>query len=365
MDALRSALGGVALALVSASCAPSRRVSPADGRVRREGAFDLRRPDAPRFAWPAAGVTLRFHGTGLRVELTDVPNPDDTPATDWLAVSVDALPPRALALRRGRHAYPLAEGLAAGDHVVRLRKRTEPEVGTVTLHGFELSPGGRLLAPPPARPLRLRVIGDSVSAGYGLEGADGACHFSAATEDATRAYAAVAGELLGAELTLSAWSGKGVVQNFSADGSETMPALFARAIPTEPGGPRGAAGPFDALVVNLGTNDYYRAPPDADALAARFRSLLAEAERGAAGAPTVLLLTPLLADDHPRPGARSHLRAVLAGLVAEAPARRSLVEQYVDPREGVGCDFHPSARTHDRLGRELAAHLAAALRRRR
>lgn len=359
---MASVLGRAAVALAVASCTPpSLRVSPADPRVRREGVFDTRRMDAPRFAWSAAGATLRFRGTGLRVELTDVPNPDDTPDTDWLSVTVDAQPPRALALRRGRHVYTLAERLAPGDHVVRFRKRTEPEVGTVTLHGFELAPGGRLLAPP-TRGRRLRVIGDSVSAGYGVEGAGGACHFSAATEDATRAYAAVASELLGAELILAAWSGKGVVQNFAADGRETMPALFARAIPGEPEGPRADVGPVDALVVNLGTNDYHRSLPDAGVLAARLRSLLTEAEREAAGAPTVLVLTPLLADDHPRSGARTHLRGVLAGLVAEAPTRRSLVEQYVDPREGVGCDFHPSARTHERLGRELAAHLTALLR---
>ena len=60
---------------------------------------------------------------------------------------------------------------------VRLYRRTEASFGVTRFLGVELG-GGKLLAPPPAAARRIEVVGDSVTCGYGNEGADMNCPFT-------------------------------------------------------------------------------------------------------------------------------------------------------------------------------------------
>jgi lysophospholipase L1-like esterase len=332
-------------------------VSGGDARVQRVGRFDTRRPAAPRFAWPASEVELAFDGASLHITLTDTPHPDDTPETDWLAVQVDAAPVRALPLQAGKHEYALARALLPGKHRVRILKRTEPEVGTITLHGFRLAPGGQLLTPRARPSRRIEVVGDSISAGYGIEGPDAQCHADPRMEDATRTYATHAAHALGADVTVTAWSGKGVVRNYEERDRETMPELFERILPGDPASPLVHGAAPDAFVVHLGTNDFFRGIPDEQAFISRYESVLERLHARAPKAPMVLVLTPMLADDYPQPNARTILRGYLAKVIERERAKGHtpvLLEQYTDPAEGVGCDFHPNLKTHARLGRELA-----------
>jgi lysophospholipase L1-like esterase len=352
------------LALLVSSCtkhvAVDVRVAPSDARVQRVGRFDVRDREAPRFAWTATEVALAFEGASLHVTLSDTPNPDDTPATDWLAVQIDNRPARALPLREGKHEYELAAGLPPGAHQVRMSKRTEPEVGTITLHGFRLSPGGKLLAPRPRPARRLEVVGDSISAGYGNEGPHGQCHFNAREQDGTRTYVTQAARDLDADVVVAAWSGKGVVRNYEERDRETMPEIFERILPADPASPLVTGAPPDAFVVNLGTNDFFRSIPDEQAFISRYESVLARLHARAPRAPLVLVLTPMLADDYPQPNARTILRRYLTTVIEHERAKGRtavLLEQYIDPAEGVGCDFHPNVETHARLGHELAAAL--------
>lgn len=66
---------------------------------------------------------------------------------------------------------------------------------------------GRFLTPPEGPARRIEVIGDSITCGYGVDGADQYCPFSAATENHYRTYAAIAARDLGADLATLAWSG--------------------------------------------------------------------------------------------------------------------------------------------------------------
>jgi lysophospholipase L1-like esterase len=242
---------------------------------------------------------------------------------------------------------------------VRIVKRTEAEVGTATLHGFELD-RGRTLVPPGKRPSRhLELIGDSITAGYGNEGPGPDCHWDAAFENADLAYGAVAARELDASVAVAAWSGKGLLRNFEARDPDTMAVLHERVIPTEPRSARAPALPNTAaVVVNLGTNDFLAGIPTEQAFVAAYRALLAELRARHPNALLVLALGPTLADDYPHPRARSTLRswltAIRDGLHEDGDRAVELLEQWIDPAEGLGCDSHPSVKTHARMGRELA-----------
>ena len=354
-----------ALGLTAASCKTNPRmlrVIPEDARLLYLGAFDRQEPQQPRFAWPATEVRFRFRGSAVSVELTDTPYEDETRETNFISVQVDDAPPSTIALREGKVRYPLAHNLAPGSHTLRLIKRTEAEVGTITLHDFTLSAGAEIETI--ARPQRrILFVGDSITAGYGNEGPNERCPYSPSSSDATRTFASLAARELGAEGLLHAWSGKGVSRNYEARDEGTMPELFMRVLPGDVGSPEIAASqPPDAVVIALGTNDFFRGTPDEQTFLLAYRSMLNRLARYAPRAPTLFVLSPMLADDHPQPQARSTLRRWLERLAAErarSQAKAEVLEQWVDPAEGLGCDYHPNVRTQTRLARELSTALRA------
>jgi lysophospholipase L1-like esterase len=358
-------LAPMAVLLSACTCGVRGFVAADDARVERVGRFVISERGALRFAWPATQLRLRFRGTALRAELEDAPLQDETPDNDWLALELDGQPARKLRLARGRRSYQLARELPAGVHTLVLTKRTEAEVGTVTLHGLFEDGAARLLAAPARRRRRIEVIGDSISAGYGDEGTEPGCGFRASEEDASRSYAAVAARALGAELIVQAWSGKGVYRNHDARDAEVMPEIFTRVLPARRTSPRSDASfrPH-VLVVHLGTNDFWAGPPDAQRFLAAYRQLLAALRARSPGAKQLLVLSPMLSDEYPHPGARPQLRAWLRTLRDEAVAEGhdvSLLEQQYQPGEALGCHAHPSLLSHARFGAELAAALRRAL----
>jgi lysophospholipase L1-like esterase len=337
---------------------PGLTVMATDPRIEPSGRVHLS-PEGLAFAWPNTGVALRFRGQSLHAQLTDTPREDELRETDWLSVIIDDQKPARLQLREGKSEYVLADKLDPGEHTVRIHKRTEAEVGTVTLHHFAL-PTGSEITPAPRRPeRRIDVIGDSVSAGYGNEGPHAACRWSAETEDATRAYPALAAQKLDAQVSVMAWSGKGVTRNFEVDEIETMTDVFDRTLPADAASPAPAGAPH-VFVVNLGANDFVRGIPGKKTFITRYEAMLERLFARAPEARLALLVPPLLADDHPQKNARSILRAYLNVILKGQRARGRdaiLVEQYLEPGEGLGCDYHPSLKSHERLGKELAEAL--------
>jgi lysophospholipase L1-like esterase len=214
-----------------------------------------------KLSWSGSAITFRFTGTEAAVRMDD--------AARFFTLLVDGVEQPRLETSPGEQSYALASGLADATHEVWLHRRTEASFGETRFLGVELG-SGTLLAPPPAAARRIEVIGDSITCGYGNEGADQYCNFSADTENHWLTYGAIAARNLGAELVTVAWSGKGIVYNYGDDKNEPLPALYDRAIATQ------STGSWDfsawqphAVVVNLGTNDY---STDGDPSAALFSS---------------------------------------------------------------------------------------------
>jgi lysophospholipase L1-like esterase len=319
---------------------------------RLVGRFDLEDPAGPRCAWSGSAVQVRFSGPSLAVRLRG--------SRDFFAVTLDGVPLPALAATPQRERYELAADLSGGEHELGLCKRTEPLVGETQLLGFDPGPGGRLLPPAPAPARRLEFIGDSITAGFGVLGRDASCPFSPDTEDFTRAYAAVAARALGAEAVAVAWSGRGVCRNYNDEPGAPMPVLFERTLPARAGS-RWDFGRWtpDAVVVNLGTNDFGLGRPQEGAFVRAYAGLLRRIREVYPRAPIVSAVGPMLAGDDLR-AARAWVDAAVeeARAAGAGPITR-LDHPPQEPADGYGGDGHPSARTHERM----AAQLAAALRR--
>lgn len=307
-------------------------------------------PESARLAWSGSGAVVRFRGTALSVELG---------GGQEYTVVIDGEVQTKLTAVNG--ANPLATGLAAGDHTVELYRRTEAAEGESQILGFDWG-DGELLAPPPVS-RRLEFVGDSITCGYGVEGANMSCGFSPETENHYLTYAALAARSLNAELSTVAWSGKGVVCNYGDDATscvDPLPKFYDLTLPSQPG----SSWDFsrfqpDAVVVNLGTNDFStQVDPDQATFEGAYRALLVRLRQVYPSAHILCTNGPMLS------GADlSTLRGYLTNVVAAMADPKISTFQITpqDGSDGYGCDWHPSAARHQKVALDVEAALRDAL----
>ncbi len=315
--------------------------------VQFVGRFDFSDKDHPRFAWPASAIVARFIGSTLRVRLKDN-------GYSALQVVVDGVPLRVVSTNPLRDTYEVASGLASGPHDLVLIKRTEARLGEVQFLGFD--PDGALVSPGQTPARRIELVGDSITAGYGNEGLGTTCTGNmAAFENEFLAYGGVAARILNAEHVTLAWSGHT---------TEEMNDLYGRTLPSHPD----SRWDFhqwtpDAVVINLGTNDFNHGDPGQGAFTRPYRALVERVRGLYPNAQIVCALGPMLTDSYP-PGAhaltrsRAYISSVVRALRANGDARISFLEfPAQDSANGLGCDYHPSLKTHRLMGEQLAAAL--------
>lgn len=253
---------------------------------------------------------------------------------------------------------------APGEHVLEIRKRTEPVAGIVEFLGITLE--GAPLDPVPDDAQSLLFLGDSLTCGYGLLAPDGTDGFEPATEDVFRSYAGIASQELAARFQACAWSGKGMVENFDRTTTETIPTLWRRADPfdresTIPSPPRP-----DLVLVNLGTNDVFHRDPDWNLFHDRAVALARDLRLAFPGVAILWLDGPALTDNAlrdsqgvPRP-LRSRIREALSAIArdtgSDGPSHRFSLSS-CEPTEAHGADRHPGLERHRTNGLELAAFL--------
>lgn len=161
----------------------------------------------------------------------------------------------------GSAQYAVASGLGEGAREITLHQRSEAFFGPSLLLGFTTQPNQTLVPASYCAARRLELIGDSITCGYGVEGANQYCGFSKATENHALIYAAIAARTPEVEAHTVAWSGKGMLCNNDGSANETMPVLWLRAIATESTSRWDLSRWMpDAVVIDL-TNDFAQGIP--------------------------------------------------------------------------------------------------------
>lgn len=330
-------------------------VGPDHPAIAFRGWCDRRNPSVARLVWAGTGAVLRFHGTSATVHLE---------GRGMVEVILDGTPCGLLGPHMPPAPFVVTASEPPGEHLLEIRKRTEPVAGTVTLHGFTLEG-------TPLEPLRddspsFLFLGDSLTCGYGVLAPDGTEGFAAETEDVFRSFAGVACAELGARFQASAWSGKGMIENFDRTTTETTPSLWRRCDPFDPASDLEAPPPPDLVLVNLGTNDVFHRDPDWSAFHERAVSLAGDLRDIFPGVGILWLDGPALTDTSlrdsrglPRPlltRLRSGLDAIAAAMVIGGPSLRCSLSP-CDPTEPHGADRHPGLQRHRIAGMELAAFL--------
>lgn len=204
-----------------------------------------------------AGKLLTWSGSELRARFTGSQLGLSFASTHWgtshFSVEIDGRRHALAVPGKGSTEWRLREPLPPGEHMLRLVKRTEAAMAETVFTGLRLADGGKLLDPPPPRPLKFEFYGDSITAGAcnGDIGSDQYDDLS--THDGTRAYGALTAARLGADYVGIAVSGIGITATFN---ELLMPEVWTRYAPRLDAGvaPPDPRAP-DVVFLNLGQND--------------------------------------------------------------------------------------------------------------
>jgi lysophospholipase L1-like esterase len=334
--------------------------------VSYDGRVDCAADGGPLLGFVGASVRLRFVGTGLDLLLQDFGQ--GTPqTTNYYDVTVDGGEPRLLQVSPEQERYELVSGLAEGEHTVELFKRVEAAPGGVVgagrsrILGFTLR-GARLL-PVELPPRKLEFVGDSITCGYGNELSTtdpDSEHYTSRRSNGHKAYGAVTAALLGARYSAVAYSGRGISRNYAGAPGALLPELYSSSVPEEPTASAWRPAQYvpDAVVINLGTNDFSTPGVDRAQFVRRYAEFLAELRGYYPQALLVAALGPMLHDSDP-PGDRPWSQA-RADVRAAVDARASAGDEnirvvFFEPQSGPwGEDWHPTAATHARMAEQLA-----------
>ena len=324
--------------------------------VRLAGRFDTTEASAPAFSWSGSAMIARFEGTGATLRLDGSPN--------QFTVVVDGkVAPQVLKVVSGTTQYPLASALPAGTHDVVVWRRTEGNQGSNRFLGLDVV-GGQLLAAPAPPDRRIEVYGDSITAGYGMDGVGPDCPYTPDTENHYLSYAALTARALNAELHAIAWSGIGMYRNYNVAGAsaDAMPAVYARTLASQ------AASVWDfatwqphAVVINLGTNDASTNGDPGMPYQTAYLAFVRMLRQKYPSAHLLLTIGPML-DGANLTAIRGHLQKVIAARAGEGDTKMSYLEFPVQQQaDGYGCDWHPSAATNTKMSTLLTAELRARL----
>lgn len=236
---------------VSAAVRRATIVPPNSPDIRYYGRWNSMDPHRRIGVNPGIGLVARFTGKTCRLLFDTSANADPMP-TVW--VRVDAVwtehvvaPAIAVATEP-----PESEGPHQLEVVFKgvdptQNRWLEPPVGALYFRGLELEEGAQLLPPPPAPPLKMEFVGDSVTEGYAAAGAGGP-----GGNDASKAFSTLTGRLLNSEYWITGFGGHGVSRPTTRSNvpkaALSFPWIYA-------GVPRPAHFTPHVVVINEGTND--------------------------------------------------------------------------------------------------------------
>ena len=361
------------MALPAAAADGTIDIAPDHPLLNYLGRVDCRAPGGPLLGFVGSSVRVRFVGTGLDLKLKDFGG--GTPqTTNYYDVSVDGGAPRLLEVSPAEQLYPLASGLRDGEHQVELFKRVESApggnvgAGKGQILGFVLH--GKQLLPTALPPRRLEFIGDSITVGYGDEASTNDpsnVHYTTRGSNGHTAFGALTAARLGAQYMAVAYSGRGISRNYAGSGGQLMPEMYLQSVPEDASA--GAWDPAqytpDAVIINLGSNDFSTPGVARQAFVQRYIAFLSQLRGYYPQAALVAALGPMLSDSYP-PGqnaltnAQADVKAAIAAR-AQAGDGRVYFVSFATQTGPWGEDWHPSLATHEKMAQELSESLKTIL----
>lgn len=303
------------------------------------------------FGWPGVYFEGRFTGLAVRVRFET--------ETEFMRLLVDGQERQVF--RASGPVDLVIDGLSPGEHVVRLEKLTESQVGGGRFLGFFPAEGSTPLPPRP-RARQIEFIGDSWTVGYGNTSSSRTCTTQEVHDltDTQKAFGPVTARRFDADYRVNAWSGFGMVRNYDGGVRDlNLPTVYPRLKPDDvvrlaEADPTWAP---QVIVIGLGTNDFStllhpdEAWTDEAALRAAWRdryvAFVGELHQAQPQARFILMGSQTFYAEVAT--VAGLLNAGVSGLATPVP---------IDGLDLAGCDWHPSLADETKLAAlvETAIH---------
>lgn len=226
------------------------------------------------------------------------------------------------------------------------------------------------IRPAETQRLKIEVIGDSITCGYGVEGNETQT-FSTATENVEKAYGSLIGRMLNADVRMDCFSGFGIVSGYTDTGAINdvclVPDYYEKVGMNDfvlPDGRRVQDIPWrfelfqpDIVVLNLGTNDLSWCRDDAEKKQ-RFRSLYTEflkTIRRNNRSAVILCVLGIMGTGLNR--SMEDAAADYRKGSGDCKVYTLLTDEQDGSKNGWGTDFHPSETTQKQLASAVAAEI--------
>lgn len=326
-------------------------------------------------AWSGCAVETRFTGSSVSIGLSTASN-----ANIYFNVRIDGGAPTKLKLTSGVDRYTVSSPAPKQAHTVRWTKISEAAYGSVTFAAPVPSDDGSLSATQTPSNRRVEFVGDSITAGYGVLGADYTCTGTEENEDADSAYPALVAKAFDADYMQLGFSGRGIAYNADCTSDGLVPELYSYAI--APGVQNASSVTWDAnqfvpavIVVNVGTNDFAAAAgqqscntagasqnagfPDQSSYESAYVSFLQTLSSTHPQAYIILVYGPMLSDaTSGRDQVDTDKRYLQDAVASVGNEKISLLA--VGPQgTAKGCDYHPNTATHAQVAEAIQTAIEA------
>lgn len=331
------------------SAAQTKFIPASNINIRYVGRFDFSNSQEVRFDWSGVYIQFSFRSNECSVKMSDTGH-------NYYNVFVDNQPSKTFDVKSDT-TLVLARGLGPQIHKVQIYKRTEGSQGTGIFKGILLSENGEMLPWKDIPARKIEFIGNSITCGYGTEGLSKDEHWKPSTENNYLSYAPIIARAFNTDYHIVAHSGLGVVRNYGYKekvSPNAMPERFNRMYDEKelPVWNFKQWKP-DAIVINLGTNDFSTQPyPDKAVFKKGYEKLINEVRKQYGDLPIFCVVGPMI--DEP---CYSYVKEMVDDF-REVYQRKNVyfvgIPTYLMNREkDLGSDSHPNY-----LGqRKMAAHV--------
>lgn len=206
------------------------RFAADESRVKVTGRTIFR--DEIRYlGYTGTSISFRFTGRMAKAKLLSDASTHNSKDYAWVAVFVkeekdgevsygavtDGEPYRRFCLDSDKAEYVLYEADVEKTVTVTLIKYSEAEYAACGIEWIETD-SQEILEPPMPRKLKIEMIGDSITCGYGNEGNVDELEHDTAKENPMKAYSLLTATHLDADVNVVAWNGKGVITSYIGEG---------------------------------------------------------------------------------------------------------------------------------------------------
>ncbi|QCK16760.1 SGNH/GDSL hydrolase family protein [Mangrovivirga cuniculi] len=324
---------------------------PADDHVFIYSDNTVRSDGHVYFSWSNSGVEFNSDGKNLEIILADHSSGQSSSGKlmhGHYAVIIDGVVNQYFESAENKTSYKIE--LPEGDKHIEIRRINEPRVSTTEFIGIKTS--GKINKSDVPEKVKIEVIGNSITSGYGNIPENTPCGFSPETQDFTKSYAFLVSKKLGASLNVYAWSGRGLVTNYDKSTSGNMTELYPHAVPHSGFKKKvGTEYQPDIVFIHLGTNDFAHSIPDKENWIKAYLSFIKRVNSRYPGTNILLLGGPTIKDRENFP-AFSKLSEYLDEINEQAKIKNwktsvLIIENFDDA--GSGCDAHPDYKAHKRM----------------